>query len=433
MYRKNIKYILILVLLATFTVLVSTSLTYGYWAGNISGSMSNANPSVGVGTWNMNASPDGIDAFDLSTAYQTDDIVWYNNSIYQYHGSYTTNTEPSNASNWTTLNDLNWYDTVTYRAGDTVYHNGIVYVAQWENNNLEPSEQSVNGAWSSMMQNNVAWVTGQASSLNDIVYHNGQLWIYKGYYTTSQPGSQSDWALLGDLTYSSSYVYANGDITFYNNKYYLTNNGGWASGSVPGTNSAWTLLNTPTWTNKVKNGTQYVLYNGYLYKALTTTLSALRNNQPGSSGSYGVWTALNTQQYQQYNTYTNGTLVMYNANVYELANSANSTLLPGTAANSWNLMNSMLYDAYSTYANGDYAIYNGLVYQVINQTNANTSAPGVIANSWNLLNGYDYYWYNTYQANDIVYYNDVVYKALTITTNNEPGIPSSSTYWAINS
>jgi len=425
---------LILFISALFLSLLSATTSYAYWANSISGSTTNTTETTTVGTWDFtDGSPEGIDAFELTTAYDTFDMVWYNNQIYINYGSYTINKEPTNTGNWTTLNDLNWYSTVTYRDGDIVYHDGIVYEAQWETTGSEPTGESVNGVWTSLMQNNVAWVTGQATSLNGIVYHEGQLWMYKGYYTTTEPGSTTSWALVGNLAYSSNYVYADGDVTLYNGTYYTTTNGGWASSSTPGTNSAWTALTTPTWSKSIKNGIKYVLHNGLLYKAVATNYSLLKGNEPGTSGAYGVWTAINTQTWQQYNTYAAGDLTMYNSNVYELENIANSIYTPGTAANSWNIMNSMDYVQNSTYVLNEYAIYNGLVYQVVNVTNANSNLPGTAANAWNLMNGYQYQWFNTYQTGDIVLYNNVVYVALSTTTNHIPGATGSSAYWAINS
>lgn len=435
MHQNRIKHILILSLVAIFITIFTTSKTYAFWADAIVGSTQTSTRVIQIGEWTTgDNTPQGINAFDLNAAYSTDQIVWYDNNIYIYKGSYTTGVYPSNTSNWIILNDTNWYATVTYKTGDLVYHNGAVYEAQWQNINYEPTEQDVNGPWQNMVQNNVAWVAGQASYLGDIVYHNGQLWIYHGYYTTTEPGTTNAWGLVGNLTFSLNFVYANGDITLYNGVYYITNNGGWATGSTPGTNAAWTVLNTPLWTSKWKNGTTHVIYNNHLYQTVAgSSYASQKAATPGTSQAFGVWDQLDTQEYQQYDTYVNGDLVMYNGTVYELANALNSTLIPGTAANSWNGMGNIIYSPYSTYLNDEYAIYTGLVYQVVNATNANVSTPGTSANAWNLLNGYTWYWFNTYQAGEVVLHNNVVYVALQTTTNLEPGLAGSSSYWAINS
>ena len=154
-----------------------------------------------------------------------------------------------------------------------------------------------------------------------------------------------------------------------------------------------------------------------------------RNIVPGSAASKGLWQAINTQEWQQYNTYQNGDLVMYQGNVYELANSVNSSDIPGTTQNSWNGMATIYYNALNTYTLGEYVVYNNEVYIVVNQTNANNNAPGTSANAWNQISGYDWYWFNTYQTGDVVYYNEAVYQATSSTTNNQPDI--SSSFWTL--
>ncbi|BCR36538.1 hypothetical protein [Mariniplasma anaerobium] len=419
-------------LMILFMLSLSTQDTYTFWANSILGSQTNSNGEVTIGSWTFGPySPDGISYYDESTSYANGDIIWYDGNIWVNHGYTSLNNIPSTANNWTIYNDLNWYSTVTYRLDDLIYYNDNIYLSKWEQTNNDPITTGVNGPWENQVTDTLSWVTGQATNLNEIVFFDGALWIYKGYYTTSEPGSQNDWALVGNLTYSTNYVYANGDFTLYNGTYYTTTNGGWASGSVPGTNAAWTALTVPTFNGSVPNNTKYTLYNGIFYKALVAINGQKRNIQPGTLASKGIWQAINTQQWQQYNTYVNGDLVMYQTNVYELANVTNSSNIPGTTTNSWNGMATINYNALNVYQLGEYTVYNSNVYQVVNATNANNNAPGTIANAWNQISGYQYYWFNVYSAGDIVYYDDAVYIALTQTTNQQPDLAGSSLAWEL--
>lgn len=413
-------------------VSLSTHNTYAFWANSVLGNQNDSNAVVTIGAWTIGpSSPDGIRYYDETTSYANGDIVWFEGNIWINRGYTSLDNEPSTPNNWTICNDLNWYSTVTYREDDLVYYNDNIYLSKWEQTNNDPVTTGVNGPWENQVTDTLAWVTGQASNLNDIVYFDGSLWIYKGYYTTSEPGSQNDWAVVGDLTYSPDHVYADGDYTLYNGTYYTTTNGGWASGSIPGTNAAWTALTVPTFNGSVPEDTEYALYNGLFYEALVTITGQIRNIEPGSPSSKGVWQAISTQQWQQYNTYIDDDLVMYQTNVYELANSANSSDIPGTTANSWDGMASIDYNPLNVYQSGEFAVYNSNVYQVVNANNANNNTPGSVASAWNRINGYDYYWFNVYSMGDIAYYEDAVYTAIAQTTNEQPDLPGSSSAWEL--
>jgi hypothetical protein len=419
-----------LLLVMLFMLSLTTDNTFAFWASSITGAQDTAASDVTIGTWTFGPnSPEGISYYDDQTAYTNGDLIWFNGEIWEYHGSYTLGTEPSIANNWTTLNDMNWYSTVTYYTGDVILYNENIYVAEWQNTNQNPETTGINGPWENQNTNTLSWVSGQATNLNEIVYYDGALWIYKGNYTTSEPGSQNDWALVGDLDYSANYVYANNDIVLYNGLYYITTNGGWASSSTPGTNGAWTELEVEAFNGSVPNNTDYTTYNGLFYVALQKINGQKTNIVPGSAASKGFWQAINTQEWQQYNTYQNGDLVMYQGDVFELANSVNSSDIPGTTPNSWNGMATIYYNPLNVYTLGEYVVYNDDVFIVINATNANNNAPGTSQDAWNQLNGYDWYSLNTYSQDDVVYYNDAVYKALTTTTNNQPDI--SNTFWTL--
>jgi len=427
--KKCHKCIISTLLLVMLFMLSLTKIdTYAYWS--FVSNNDQANSQLTFGEWSFGPnSPTGISYYDAQTAYTTGDLIWFNGQMWEYNGSYTLDNEPSIQNNWTVYNDLSWYPEITYYTGDVILYNENIYVAEWQNTNKNPETTGINGPWENQNTDTLSWVIGQASRLNDIVYYDGTIWVYKGYYTTSEPGSQNDWQIKGDLTYSPNFVYANGDIVLYNGSYYTTNNGGWASSSTPGTNGAWTVLTVPTFNGSVPNNTKYTLYNGIFYSALQKITGQKRNIVPGSAASKGIWQAINTQQWQQYNTYANGDLVMYQGNVYELANSVNSSDIPGTTQNSWNGMATIYYNALNTYTLGEYVVYNGEVYVVVNETNANQGAPGTIQNAWNRLTGYNWYSYNVYQSGDVVFYNDAVYQASQQSLNETPDTNPSS--WSL--
>lgn len=431
MEKRHKRILSTLLIVMLFMLSLTTDDTFAYWASSISNAQDTSSSDVSVGTWNFGPNaPSGITYYDAQTPYATGDLVWFNGQIWEYHGSYALGDEPSLVNDWTVYNDINWYPEITYYQGDIVLFNENIYTAQWQNSNQNPETTGVTGPWEAQVTDTLSWQTGQASELNNVVYHEGALWIYKGYYTTSEPGTQNDWALYGDLTFSLNYVYADNDIVEYNGNYYITTNGGWATGSTPGTNGAWTQLTVPAFTGSVPNNTSYTTYNGLFYVALQGKVNGGdRSIVPGSAASKGIWQALNTQQWQQYNTYVVGDLVMYQGSVYELVNEVNSSDIPGTTPNSWNGMATIYYNPLNTYTLGEYVVYNGDVYVVVNETNANTNAPGTLANAWNQVTGYNWYSFNVYQIDDVVYFNNAVYKALQQTTNEQPDI--SSTSWAL--
>ncbi len=418
---KQISSLIILFMLSMFL----TTFTYATWITGIEDGLGTGLGTISIGAWTQE--PEGIDAYSPTIGYSSGALVWFEGDFWIYKGNYSFGLDPSIANGWTYLNDLNWYSNIIYQANEVVYTNGIVF----QTSGYTVGDNPLDGApWNSMMNNQVQWITGQAVTLNEIVFYNGQLWIYHDYYTTSQPGSNSGWGLVGDLTYSSGFVYNTGDVVIYNGTYYIAT--GYAKNKRPDkNNSPFNVLNTPTWSSSIPNGTTHVLYNGLLYEALITNITTLQNVVPGSSSSYGVWSAINTQTWQQYNTYSSNDLIMYNTDVFMLVNESNSTIIPGTAGNSWNLMNNMEYDPYSTYSNGDFAVVNGIVYEVVNASNANLYAPEVAANSWNRLSGYDWYWFNNYDVGDILFHGNGVYIALAASTNIEPGTSGSDSYWSL--
>jgi len=425
--KKIYKKMIIFSLSIFFIVVFVIPQTVAYWIveNGVSGANDDADGIVDIGQWSsVNNLPDGITLWDETENYSLDDLVWYDGDIYMYRGYYSTaGQEPSNANNWRYLRDLDWHSTVTYFAGEIVYHNGVIYEALHEGSGDEPGT-AANNQWDSLIEDSISWTTGQATTLDEIVYYNGQLWQYHDYYTTSVPGSEVEWGIAGDLTYNSNFVYSDDSLVLYNGNYYYTTNGGWASNSTPGTNGAWIQEIIATWTStSVNKDTKYVLFNGLIYEALVAQKNKLKN-EPGTASSYGYWQAINTDQWQQYNTYVTDDLVMWDNEVWILANASNSSVEPGTAANSWNDSGSLDYEVTSTYVNGDYAIYNDLVYVVVNATNANQYAPGVIANSWNLLSGYEWYDTNVYYSGETVYHSGAVYTANVASTTAEPGVSS---------
>ena len=406
-----------------FMLSLTSNITFTYWS-NIDLNDTN-NSTVTVGQWSL--APNGISLYDSQATYTTGDLVWFNDEIWEYHGVSTQGTEPSVAANWTILNDLNWYATVTYRNGDVVLYNNHIYVTSTETTNEDPELTGLNGPWVIQTSDAYVWQVGQTVVLNEVVYHNGSLWIYKGISTTSEPGTQNDWALYGDLLFSINYTYADGDYVEYNGSYYLVANGAGATGTIPGSNGSWTQLTVPAFNGSVPNNSTYTTYNGLFYVALQGKVNGGdRSIVPGSLESFGIWQALNTQEWQQYNTYVNGDLVMYQSNVYQLANSVNSTNTPGTTTDSWNGLRTVDYDPSFTYSIGDYVLYNSEIYVVVNEINANSSAPGTITNAWNQISGYDWYSFNVYEINDVVFYNNAVYKAIQQTTNEQPDLTPGS-------
>jgi len=426
---KVINRMLILLLTSMFFMLLTaTDETYTYW-GNIN-VLDQKTSSISIGSWNIG--PDGISLYDSATPYYQNNLVWYNGQLWRYKGNYSLGLTPSNANGWIIYNDLSWYSTVIYLSGEIVYFNDSIYTSSSEHINQNPQTTGLNGPWTNYLANTITWTPGQTFTLNQTVYHNGVIWQFRNNSTTTEPGSTNQWSLLGDINFSLNYVYLNGDIVLYNGVYYTTTNGAAATGTIPGgNNSPWTVVSVPTFVNNVPNNTTYTLYNGILYRALQNITRKRRNIVPGSAASQGVWNAITTQEWQQYNTYTNGDLVMYQGNVYQLINSANSTNIPGTTANSWAGLPSLNYQASKVYSVNDYAVYNGNVYRVVNATNANLYAPGTFQNAWNQLNGYDWYWFNTYQAGSVVYYGNAIYISLQTTTNHQPDLPGSSIYWAL--
>eukprot|EP01156_Anaeramoeba_ignava_P024489 Anaeramoba_ignava/c8415_g1_i1.p1 GENE.c8415_g1_i1~~c8415_g1_i1.p1 ORF type:complete len:432 (-),score=6.14 c8415_g1_i1:720-2015(-) len=413
---------ILLLLMSVF----STSISFAYYYnGIVSGSDDNSLGTLSIGAWTQ--APEGIDAYDPATGYNSGDLVWFEGDFWIYKGNYSYGVTPSIADGWTYLNDLNWYSTIIYQANEVVYYNGIVFQTTGYTVGDEPT---LGAPWVSKMNNQVQWITGQAVTLNEIVYYNGSLWMYHDYYTTTEPGSNDGWGLVGDLTYSSGFVYNTGDVTLYNGTYYIAT--GYAKNKRPDKkNSPFSALTVPAWSSSIPSGTTHVSYGGLLYEALTTNITTLQTTTPGSSASYGVWHAIDTQEWQQYNTYVTNDLVMYNGSVFMLDNASNSTVVPGTAGNSWDLMNNMEYDPFSTYSVGEFAVVNGIVYEVVNATNANAYAPEVVADSWNRLSGYEWYWFNNYEVGDILYHNDGVYIALAASTNIEPGVSGSESYWGL--
>ncbi len=417
----NIKYRLkaLIIISLSFALIIVSSNAFAYW-NSIDLFEDNDLNTVNLGQWSSASNtPQGIALFDPLTQYYTYDLVWYGGYIFEYKGVNTTvGADPDNLTDWMFLNDLDWHTTVTYYSGEIVYHNGIIYEAQWTTTGSEPGTVA-NGPWDSLIPEEYSWTVGQATSLNDVVYHNGELYQFKENYTTTEPGTTTEWSVYGDITYGIDYVYEGGELVTYLGNYYLA--GWYTKGAIPTNGGPWTSYSLVTWsTANVYKNIKYVYHNGTIYKALNTKKLSSAQIEPGTAAAKGIWQAYDTADWNQYNTYENGDFVKYNGDVWILANNTNSTSIPGTAADSWNNAGSLDYTPFSTYVVGDYVIYNDMVYEAVNATNANLYAPEVVTDSWNLVSGYDWYWFNTYVKDDIVYYNGTVYTAAR-TTNQEPG------------
>ncbi len=423
MLKTQIKRILIIFMFALLIGVFSASDVLAYFQRSFADDgSSDKSGIVNIGQWSSsNNTPDGITLFDPNTLYSNGDLVWYEGFIYIYKGYTPTATDaPTVLNNWTILNDVNWYPTVTYYTGEVVSYDGILYTADWEHMNSEPGTEAF-GPWNSLMPEEISWTVGQATTLNQVVYYNNQLYIYKDNYTQTEPGTTPEWGTPNDLTYSEYFVYEGGEIVLYNGSYYLSNY--YSKGSIPTNGGAWSPYTVDTWNvNTVYHNMLYAEHNGVIYKALNSNRNKLKA-EPGTIEGQLVWKAYDTFDYIQYNNYSNGEFVLYNGDYWYLANSNNSTLLPGTAPDSWNNVGTLEYNAFTTYVLDQYVYYNNDVYRVVNATNANLYAPEVVTDSWNLVTGYDWYWFNTYYSGNIVYYNGTVYTA-TVQTNAEPGTNS---------
>ena len=416
----NIKYRLkaLISISLSFALIIVSSNAFAYW-NSIDLFDQNDTNTVNLGQWSSASNtPQGISLFDPLTQYYTYDLVWFGGYIFEYKGSTpSVGVDPDELNNWMYLNDLDWHTTVTYYSGEIVYHNGIVYEAQWTTTDVEPGTVA-NGPWKSLIPAQYSWIVGQATSLNEVVYHEGQLWQFKENYTTTEPGSTNEWAIYGDMTYSEHYVYEGGELVSYNGTTYYAN---WYSkGILPTNGGAWTqYLPQPFSANTVTKNTKYVTYNGLLYKALVSNKNQLRNT-PGTSAAKGYWETYGSSEWYMYNQYSMSEFVTYNGFVWILTNIGQSDITPGTVSNSWNQVGTLEYSSISSYVLGQYVTYNDKVYVVVNETNANLYPPEVVTDSWNLVSGYDWYWFNSYSKDDIVYYNGTVYTAAR-TTNQEPG------------
>ncbi len=428
MQISQLKKMLIMMLIALIAGAFSTSNVLAYFQGSYANNGSTiSNGIINVGQWSSsNNVPLGITLFDPHTYYSNGDLVWYEGYVYIYKGyTYQTTDEPTNENNWTILNDLVWYPTVTYYTGEVVAYNGILYEAQWQHTGYEPGTD-INGPWKSLIPDEISWSSGQATTLNEVVYYNNQLYIYKENYTTSEPGSTNEWGIPADLTYSQYFVYKGGEIVLYQGNYYYAN---WYNkGNLPTNGGAWSPYSLISWDpSTVYKGMKYVFHNGLIYEALDNKKVSYLQNEPGTAAGQSYWKVYNTTTWQPYNNYEDGDFVIHNGEYWYLANSVNADLEPGTAPDSWNDVGTLEYSPFTTYVLGQYVIYNDEVYKVVNANNANQHAPGTYADAWNYVVGYDWHWFNTYYNGDIVYYNGTVYTA-NEATNAEPG---SNNDWSI--
>jgi hypothetical protein len=320
-------------------------------------------------------------------------------------------------------NGINIYDPdKTYVAGDLVWYDGDIYIVKYSPN-IAPNEQTTpSGPYNKM--------TFEYSPINtyqngDVVWYQGAFYevLNGGWASGTLPGSNGGWKVQIQNQWVLGQVYTLNDIVYYQGELYRNRNS-WTDSAEPTIDPNWIKIGDFTW-NTLTDYQQ-----NDIVKVGTTYYKAKWNNtgqDPVLSGQYGAWQTLTAPNWSS--SISGGTpYTVHNNILWEALTTAQGQLRrePGTqnATNVWRAINTAQWLQYNAYNVGALVIYNNQVYKLRNQANASL-VPGSAYNAWDRIGNPEYAWFNVYALGDHVIYNNEYYKVVNATNANNNVLPGS--------
>jgi hypothetical protein len=321
-------------------------------------------------------------------------------------------------------NGIGLYDPdKTYQAGDLVWYDGNIYVVKY-NPSIAPSEQTdTNGPYNMI---SIIYQPINTYQAGDVVFYNGSFYevLNGGWASGTIPGSNGGWKILNQNAWVLGQPYVMGDIVYYEGGLYK-NTSYWTDNTEPTIDFNWVRLGDYTWNPQVNYlASDIVLRNGTYYRAKWNN----SNTDPLTSGQYGAWETLVVPIWSRsISGRTQFTLhqgILYRALVTSQGQLRNNEPGRQGSQNVWQAMETEQWLQFKTYSLGDLVIYQGQAYRLVNTANS-TLAPGSAYNAWNLIGSANYAWYNVYQNGDHVIYNDEYYVVVNQNNANNHVLPGS--------
>ena len=310
----------------------------------------------------------------------------------------------------------------TYSIGDLVWYDGDIYIIK-SFPNIAPSEQTdPNGPYNKMT---IVYSPINTYQTGDVVWYQGAFYevLNGGWATGTLPGSNGGWKILIQNQWILGQVYGMDDIVFYQGELYK-NRLSWTNNTEPTVDANWIRIGDFTWNSQTTYQQGDIVQVGTTYYRAKWIHSGV---DPQTSGQHGAWEVLNAPIWTN-RISGNTPFTVHNGILWQALTTAQGQLRrePGTqnAQNVWKAVNTATWLPFNSYSTGDLVIYQNEVFKLVNQANASL-APGTAYNAWNRIGNPEYAWYNVYQNGDHVTYQGDFFKVVNAGNANNNVIPGS--------
>ena len=379
----------------------------------------------------------GLDEWEPSTLYSVDDVVIYNNKIYQCNTAHTSGaTFLPDEAKWTEISACitripNWVANEDYVVGDLVAHDAKIYrctTAHTSGSTFDSTEEAKWEELSPTINEISLWAAATDYEVGQLVIYNNKLFRCTTAHTSTSSfiSDINNWQEISsnDIdSWQSSTPYKVGDFVYKDGQIYRCTTAHTSDSSNFYTDiTNWELLDTKwraeNWTaSKYYAVGDVVLYDNRLFKCITANTSS-----SDFATDYNKWSAISSRlELWKTNTYyAVGDMVIYNNKLYICKTGHTSTTTLSADIANWDLISSGGIDNWKS--NEDYAVNNVVIYnnKIYQCKTAHSAGSTFDYSKWKEISSSDIdLWASNfdYIVGDIVIYDNQLYRCITAHTS----------------
>lgn len=379
----------------------------------------------------------GLDEWEPSILYSVDDVVIYNNKIYQCNTAHTSGaTFLPDEAKWTEISACitripNWVANEDYVVGDLVAHDAKIYrctTAHTSGSTFDSTEEAKWEELSPTINEISLWAAATDYEVGQLVIYNNKLFRCTTAHTSTSSFDSdiNNWQEISSNEIDSwqpSTTYKVGEFVYKDGQIYRCTTAHTSDSSnfyVDITN--WELLDTKWRAENWASSKYYaigdvVLYDNRLFKCITANTSS-----SDFATDYDKWSAISSklELWKMSTYYTVGDIVVYNNKLYRCKTGHTSTTTLSADIANWDLISSGGIDNWKS--NEDYAVNNVVIYnnKIYQCKTAHSAGSTFDYSKWKEISSSDIdLWASNfdYIVGDIVIYDNQLYRCITAHTS----------------
>lgn len=379
----------------------------------------------------------GLDGWEPSTLYSVDDVVIYNNKIYQCNTTHTSGaTFLPDEAKWTEISACitripNWVANEDYVVGDLVAYDAKIYrciTAHTSGSTFDSTEEANWEELSPTINEISLWAASTDYKVGQLVIYNNKLFRCTTAHTSTSSFDSdiNNWQEISSNEIGSwqpSTTYKVGEFVYKDGQIYRCTTAHTSDSSDFYTDiTKWELLDTKwrveNWTdNKYYAIGDVVLYDNRLFKCITANTSS-----SDFATDYDKWSAISSklELWKSSTYYSVGDIVVYNNKLYRCKTGHTSTTTLSADIANWDLISSGGIDNWKS--NEDYSVNNVVIYnnKIYQCRTAHSAGSTFDYSKWKEISSSDIdLWASNfdYIVGDIVIYDNQLYRCVTAHTS----------------